>query len=326
MNLFVANGVSVKLIIFVVILFSSNVVFAKRYSNCDESPACLSKNEQVFLVAHDLLQRYLDLCTNGAVEMRELCPLNERETNMIDEIYGGLRWGRESGNIQFASERERPGFFFIDGQVRIAKTGSAEGDPIFINQDIINASSDLNTATALAILVHEYGHHYNEMEHQWLDQLGAKIKSLAQHFTYALDLGATKALEIFNFSIVQGWMPIGSLEAISSQIVWDGYDYVDISSAIYSKICTNPSHPNSREAWFGNPYVFAEHDRGHTVRMSAKYICMPDFGIGENHFWDEAVIKLSYHSLDNQELGPLVGDIEVNTVDCMRNPDQDCSN
>lgn len=97
--------------------------------------------------------------------------------------------------LSFDSETLHPGTFQIDGAVRLAKTGSEPRDPIIVNEDLIVEEDPFNGyqppafLRAVAILTHEFGHHFLRDEeldwhefpvpgpitHEELDVLGNKV-------------------------------------------------------------------------------------------------------------------------------------------------------
>lgn len=112
----------------------------------------------------------LELCLNSSE-----CGLTETEATWLRGILDGL--DRESDRIYFESEKQTPGFFLIEGEVKAAKTGLGVGSPIYLNRDFVNA--DTSTAFLIALLVHELGHHLGVRDHRALDLLGSKVAHVA---------------------------------------------------------------------------------------------------------------------------------------------------
>ena len=86
----------------------------------------------------------------------------------------------------FDSESAHPGFFQLDGAVRVAKTGSSVGDTIFINRDLIYTLRDgqwaaMTILECVPLLIHELGHHHGNHSHEFLDLLGVKVQALLGH-------------------------------------------------------------------------------------------------------------------------------------------------
>jgi|GEM_PF-1504127 len=106
----------------------------------------------------------------------------------------------QPSQILFGSEKREPGSFFIDGQVRIAKTGNAPGTPIVINEDLVVRESDegdlipLDWLEIAAVIVHEHGHHLDalglKIPHADLDRHGALVRQLLEKSYRAPEYGA----------------------------------------------------------------------------------------------------------------------------------------
>ncbi len=131
--------------------------------------------EQNFLHAYFSLQTAIENCLTD-VE----CYTSETQKNtliQINQIFinkSGLKTP-----LVFIKNSETNNFFFDenDQTERIAKTGYSEDFPIFINLDV--ASSIVNDIPAmLGVIVHELGHQLGILNHNYLDQLGAKVRSM----------------------------------------------------------------------------------------------------------------------------------------------------
>ena len=123
------------------------------------------------------------------------CKLTSVERDILTKILNGLPEEYKNPKLlQFASEKKTPGFFVIDGQLKVAKTGNNVGDIIYINIDLLyprNASGQvepMSVSDALAILIHEFGHHYGVADHAALDLLGTKVSLLFQHQIFSTPL------------------------------------------------------------------------------------------------------------------------------------------
>lgn len=139
--------------------------------------------EKTFVRAFASLDRYLGLCLHS-----QICRLSEKDRAVLTAIQDTLPLQNEAhSGLIFASEREEPGTFIIDGELKIAKTGSKVGAPIYLNRDLIYRLSPdgglqpLALGEAVSILVHELGHHQGEMDHTYLDVLGNKVALVLQH-------------------------------------------------------------------------------------------------------------------------------------------------
>lgn len=143
--------------------------------------------EKNFVIAAENLETYSQLCLS-----LDACRLDQGEREVLAAIVYSMPQQRSNkSQLQFLSEREQPGFFILNGQPKVAKTGSRIGDPIYINTDMIYAKNGFGTIEALsipdalAILLHEYGHHVSRKSHAELDLIGVKVslflKNRIQH-------------------------------------------------------------------------------------------------------------------------------------------------
>lgn len=142
--------------------------------------------EKNVMYAYQKLDSYLRLCLGSA-----FCKIDTEQKVILEQILAGLPQEKENANqIKFASEKNQPGFFIIDGEVKVAKTGSKVGSPIYINTDLIYTKNEMgfyipaSISEAVAILVHELGHHYGSYDHGDLDLLGIRVAMMLQHKTY----------------------------------------------------------------------------------------------------------------------------------------------
>lgn len=143
--------------------------------------------EKNFVMAAQNLEAYSQLCLSLPA-----CRLDESERAVLWAIVQSMPVQRmNKTQLQFLSERARPGFFILQGQPKVAKTGSRIGDPIYINVDLIYMQNGfggieaISIPEALAVLIHEYGHHVSQKSHAELDLLGVKVslflKNRIQH-------------------------------------------------------------------------------------------------------------------------------------------------
>ncbi|WP_413582823.1 hypothetical protein [Bdellovibrio sp. HCB288] len=137
--------------------------------------------EKNVLFAYERLENYIEVCLTS-----DGCKLNSREREIIAKIAKTLPQEIKGRMLYFGSEKKTPGFFILDGLVRVAKTGSTPGSPIYINSDLLyskNAEGEysaVSIAEAVAILIHEFGHHHGGYSHEELDLLGVRISMLVQ--------------------------------------------------------------------------------------------------------------------------------------------------
>lgn len=90
--------------------------------------------------------------------------------------------------LVFTSETQAPGTFAAVGTHRVAVTGNHVGDLIQINDDELAAFGYFD---ALAILTHEFGHHfgYTDNQERVLDIFGAKLKTYLLKTSEIVTLG-----------------------------------------------------------------------------------------------------------------------------------------
>nr|WP_295900084.1 hypothetical protein [uncultured Bdellovibrio sp.] len=137
--------------------------------------------EKNVFYAYEKLDKYIQICLKS-----DSCKLNERQRGLLQEIYDHMSLEKANKQLIFASEKNAPGSFIIDGLVRVAKTGSTVGSPIYINSDLLYTKSEaegydpVSIPEAVAILVHEMGHHYGNYTHEELDLLGVRVSLLLQ--------------------------------------------------------------------------------------------------------------------------------------------------
>ena len=143
-----------------------------------------------FVLGLNHVGRFLFSCLANSAE----CQFTTRENRLAHAIERGRLTDRMSANpteIVFLSEREQPGTFQLDGQVRIAKTGNDVGDDIYVNIDLIviegaeGKPEAMSFAQVFAVLVHELGHHHHNVldtvpTHEELDTLGNKVRSYVE--------------------------------------------------------------------------------------------------------------------------------------------------
>lgn len=162
--------------------------------------------EKNFYYAHDKLKQNIQLCLAS-----DFCKLESSQRIVLTKILNGLP-GEMITSLQFASERKQPGFFKIDGEIKVAKTGSLVNSPIYINLDMIYTKNEMgfyiptSVSEATAILIHELGHHYGSFSHSDLDVLGVKVANMMNkktHNTPLLPWSSQIALTVFNPDVDQ---------------------------------------------------------------------------------------------------------------------------
>lgn len=139
--------------------------------------------EKNFLLALHSLENYSKVC----LEL-DACRLSQDEKKTLHDIIRAVPIEKLTKNfLQFVSGAKKPGFFVIDGELKVAKTGDRVGSPIFINTDLIyfrnhfGSTEAVSIPVALGILLHELGHHITAQSHAQLDSMGVKVASFLQN-------------------------------------------------------------------------------------------------------------------------------------------------
>ncbi|EQC43835.1 hypothetical protein [Bacteriovorax sp. Seq25_V] len=159
-----------KILLFLILIYSSVTA-----SDVVRNGGGIS--EQNIIFAFEKLPEFLNICLS-----QNTCVTNESEVNLIESIVQSYN-NEGKNNIVFKSERKNPGFFVIDGLEKIAITGNRVGDIIYVNTDLLY-KKDKNEMTkffqvsqAVQLLVHELGHHHGDYTHDFLDSVGARVRS-----------------------------------------------------------------------------------------------------------------------------------------------------
>ncbi len=153
--------------------------------------------ENNILFAYWNLEKFIDLCRASPG-----CGLTGEEDLWLQRIRENLAQERLVKNqIVFRSGDKHPGFFVLEGLVRLARTGYRVGDVIYVNTDLLYPGVTVNMVgvpkygrpfdipQAISMLVHELGHHLGIKEHTELDLLGSKVNSIMRTNTQELDGG-----------------------------------------------------------------------------------------------------------------------------------------
>lgn len=139
-------------------------------------------SEQNFIFAYSNLERFIDPCLAS-----ETCKISDDGRKILRRIKASLVQERKANSYPFFKSGKLNEFdFHIDGALRIAATGSSVGDPIYINLDLIypkdfdGSIRAFRLDEAIAVLIHELGHHQKIKDHQLLDLLGTKVQAASQ--------------------------------------------------------------------------------------------------------------------------------------------------
>lgn len=189
--------------------------------------------EQYVTFAYLNLERYLDLCLAS-----ESCRPTTEERSLLRLIRARLpdEYATKA-QLVFKSGKLEPGFFHLDGQVRIARTGDAIGSPIYLNVDLLYSMGPLGDvvplglSTAVAVLVHELGHHHAVKDHAALDVLGAKVATLLRAQTQEISVSPFEnevVATAINFHLASG--------NFTQLLVADGKKVLDFSGELRARL------------------------------------------------------------------------------------------
>jgi hypothetical protein len=186
--------------------------------------------EKNVFYAYEKIDKYIQTCLKS-----DACKLNEQQKVILQQIANGLPQEKQvQQQLVFASEKKNPGTFMIDGLVRVAKTGSAVGSPIYINVDLLYTKTEtgdyapMSIAEAVAVLVHEFGHHYGNYTHEELDLIGVRVSLLLQQKvvnTPMIPWNSSVSASVFNADMLQSFPQV---------LLTVGNDVIDLSS-IYQR-------------------------------------------------------------------------------------------
>lgn len=147
-------------------------------------------SERNVLFAYNNLEFSIRLCLDSSS-----CRLSIDENKLLRTLFLHLKEERQNQNqILFISEKQHPGTFLIDGEMKAAVTGGQIGSVIYINTDLLyfmkknNLIEGLSVNESVAMLVHELGHHYGSFSHTSLDLLGLKVSHHLEKSTYQTPL------------------------------------------------------------------------------------------------------------------------------------------
>lgn len=175
--------------------------------------------------AYKNLETYIKSCFESP-----FCKVTEDQRIILTKISEALPKEKDNtSQIIFESERKNPGTFILDGQVRIAKTGDLVGSPIYLNTDLLYSRDKrgrfeaITIPEAVAILIHEMGHHHGHYRHDELDLLGVTVSLYLQRalistpmIPWESDISAT----VYNPS---------HITAFPEVLLYVGADVIDLS-------------------------------------------------------------------------------------------------
>lgn len=180
--------------------------------------------EKNVIYAYERLDKYIQVCLKS-----DSCKLSDHQKVILEQILKGLPQEKAAPQLFFASESKAPGSFIIDGLVRVAKTGSTIGSPIYINSDLLYSKNEagvydpVSIPEAVAILIHEMGHHYGEYSHEELDLVGVRASLTLQNkfiSTPMIPWTSEISASVFNANLVSSFPEV---------LLTVGNDVIDIS-------------------------------------------------------------------------------------------------
>ena len=290
-----------------IVFLSPAAGFAERLGVCGIEGlrgACESKYLQSFRVAAKVIDDALVTCGQMNAMFPGECTDDEWVGDLAQDIGNGLKRNSEVVKIEFKSERENPGFFLLDGQVRIAKTGTNRGDVIYVNSDMAEANK-VEITEATAVLSHELGHHFGVTDHQKLDKFGASIKEYVTKFQISaseLLPGASGVDQVADLSVFNLWnlingLPYAPVDGSTTVFLWDGFDYIDLTTGLMPKLCESGWKVTSFS--MRAVTLAGVGDQTLVVKSPLSYVCMPvTTGAGHMHADMNA-----YGSLPTKKIG-----------------------
>jgi len=206
--------------------------------------------EHAFTLVYQTLHEYLDICMHPAND----CQLTNKEARVLRQIWSESEAMRDFSGLVFKSGRLNPGMFETDehGKTRVAVTGLRPGTPIYVNLDVIYSADSppkplIDVQMALSILIHEMGHHTGETDHQFLDQLGNKVRVWRDGFVQQIDFRSYRHKELkvmahnhaLNIHDQRGWLAFPR----TNLTLENGHQIVDLAKEFEKEVqCSNAAH------------------------------------------------------------------------------------
>lgn len=187
--------------------------------------------EKNILHAFFNLNKFIKLCLTSPS-----CQITKKERELLRKIRRKLSQEATIDLIRFSSEKDFPGRFILDGDVKIAKTGNKIGSPILINTDLLYRKNSagvyvsFSVPEATSLLIHELGHHHEEYDHSKLDLLGIKVSMMLQkNVDKAPFFPNNSSLEAISFN--------GSIkDSFPEVLIYIGDQILDISRTLKAEI------------------------------------------------------------------------------------------
>ena len=141
--------------------------------------------EQTIISTWKNLDKFINFCLNDT-----FCESNQTDKLALEKIKAivlkeQLLPVSDLFIFTTAKLQNEPTFFYIDGILKMAKTGLFTGAPIYFDLDQLYTHrsptivESLSLTDAIDILIHEVGHHTGMVDHIFLGSLGAKVAGVA---------------------------------------------------------------------------------------------------------------------------------------------------
>ncbi|MBL6991573.1 MAG: hypothetical protein ISR65_17440 [Bacteriovoracaceae bacterium] len=185
--------------------------------------------EQNIMTARLHLAEFITISLSSSV-----VTFDDEEREVLESILSNFEQELTS-KIIFKSGTNDEVDFYIDGQLRVAKTYDYPGATIWINLDLIYLEKmgvirPMSLTQAVTLLVHEYGHHQKFYDHSFLDTLGAKVAKVLQNNIYKLPLSRNYR-EVVVMTIDSNFE-----ESFSSLLIRDSFDLIDVTKQLKTKL------------------------------------------------------------------------------------------
>ena len=247
------------------VMFLLGAAFASPMAYAFTEAQATSMARTRFQAALEHGSRFAAAC----LALRFDCQLTPREDTILASIWRELLDVVKLPTLEFHSESAEPGFFQLDGAVRIAKTGDFPTDVVYVNLDMIALTDatgfrPLTLGEAMVVVMHELGHHHDRQvspraTHEELDVMGNKIRRLMQQNADvqtlspsqwpALKPGETVSLEHF---VAPG--AEGQGNDYSFLFVTGPFGVVDLSHKVVESVTCPRSYYRGELDFEGKPY------------------------------------------------------------------------
>ncbi len=236
---------------FLVPLIALMTLSLSGYGGNEKGGAGIAENNILF--AYWNLEKFIELCQASSG-----CNVNDDEHKILNQLRENLPKERlTKDQIVFKSEAKEPGFFVVDGLIRMAKTGFKLGDVIYVNTDFLYPVLALNIvgvppygrpfdiAQAVSMLVHEMGHHLGIKEHTGLDLIGTKVQTIMRTNTSEVD-GGPEERQLIATAIDYGGVSAADL------VVRDGNRVLSLTAALKQSLSCPNAKTETRGFWLWN--------------------------------------------------------------------------